>query len=71
MQPKDRVVFNAAVIRRCRHDLSVTNFAGEVVRLEAGGKLAVVNVDGGGNRIIPTANLAKITRKHGIADLTN
>ena len=71
MKANDRVVFNAAVIRRCRHDPDVVNFSGEIDRLEAGGKLAVINVDGGGCRTVPIVNLAKVTRQHGIVDPTN
>lgn len=36
MRPNDRVVFNAAVIRRCLHDPNVVNFSGEIEKLEAG-----------------------------------
>ncbi|BBQ02998.1 hypothetical protein BSFA1_81260 (plasmid) [Burkholderia sp. SFA1] len=71
MRPNDRVVFNAAVIRRCLHDPNVVNFSGEIEKLEAGGKLAVVKIDGGGSRTIPVANLARSTRAHGIIDPTN
>lgn len=71
MKIQDAVVFNAAVIRRCLHDSAVVNFSGVIERFEAGGKLAVIAVDGGGSRTVPVANLAHRTRSYGVMDLTN
>ena len=70
MKSGDRVCFNAAVIKRCNHSPEVSTFAGVIDKVVAGGKLAEISVDGGGQRTVPIANLAKITRKHGVVDPT-
>ena len=67
--PGDRVCFNAQVIHRAAHNPNVVAFVGTVGGLYCHGKVAEVQtVDG--LRVVPTANLAKVTRHCGIVDPT-
>ena len=65
----DEVCFTGAVIRNCGHDAEIANRRGHVTAIRE--RLAEVLWDGENKpKLVPAANLAKISKSGGVLDPT-